>query len=202
MKIVSTNGRILRGGLKIVAADVRRRMGRRKLSEPSASLPRRLRHLRGISLVEMIVYMAVLVVLIGVGYSALYRSLDNAAALRHSTDDIANALHAGEDWRADLRAAGGKIQIENLTDEQILHLPGTRGEVSYRFADQTIFRRLGNNDWSPLLANVKASSFIADPRNKVTAWRWELELQPHTKKLSRVLPLFTFIAVPTGDLPK
>ena len=158
--------------------------------------------LRGLSLIEMLVYMGVLFVIIGVGYSALYRCMDNSTALRHSADDIANALHAGEDWRADLRAAAGNIQIENLPDEQILHLSGTRGEVFYRFADHAIFRRLANNGWSPLLANVKASSFIADPRNKVTAWRWELELQSHAKKLSRVTPLFTFIAVATGDLPK
>lgn len=235
MKMVSTNERTRRGGLKIVAADVRRRMGRRKLNEPSASLPRRLHRaatlnrslsagevgfenfprvshndaaaagtvaLRGISLIEMLVYMGVLFVIIGVGYSALYRCMDNSTALRHSADDIANALHAGEDWRADLRAASGNIQIENLPDEQVIHLSGTRGEVSYRFADHAIFRRLANNGWSPLLANVKDSSFMADPRNKVTAWRWELELQPHTKKLSRVTPLFTFIAVPAGDLPK
>jgi hypothetical protein len=36
----------------------------------------------------------------------------------------------------------------------------------------------------------------------VAVWRWELELQTRTKKVNRVLPLFTFIAVPAGDLPK
>jgi hypothetical protein len=160
------------------------------------------RSTRGISLIEMLVYMGMLVVITGVGFSALYHCLDNSTALRRSADDISNALHTGEDWRADLRAASGKIQIENLPDEQIIHLLGTRGQVSYRFYGNSIFRRLGNNDWSLLLANVNASSFIADARHNVTAWRWELELQPHKKKLSRLQPLFTFIAVPTGESTK
>lgn len=165
------------------------------------SFPRS-RFRQGISLIEMLVYMSVLVVILGVGYSALYRCLDHSRALRRSADDIANALHAGEDWRIDVRAASGNIQLENMRDEQIVRLPGKRGEVSYRFADHTIFRRLGHNEWSPLLADVKASNFVHDQRSQVTAWRWELELQPHARKLASVKPLFTFLAVPTGDPPK
>ena len=158
--------------------------------------------IRGISLIEMLVYMSVLIVIVGVGYTALYRCLDNSNALRRSADDIANALHTGEDWRADVRAADGKIQLESLPDEQILHLPGSRGEVSYRFAANAISRRLGNNEWSPLLANVQTSTFVADTRTKANAWRWEIELQTRTKKFGTVKPLFTFIAVPAGELPK
>ncbi len=150
----------------------------------------------------MLVYMSVLIVIIGVGYTALYRCMDNSNALRRSADDIANALHAGEDWRADVRAAGVKVEVETTPDEQILHLPGTRGDVSYRFAKHAISRRLNNNDWSPLLANVEASTFLADARTNVTAWRWEIELQTRTKKFGSMKPLFTFLAVPTGELPQ
>ena len=154
----------------------------------------------GLMLVELLVYMGVLLVVTGVGFVALYRCMDSSTALKHSSDDIANALHAGEDWRADVRATGANVRLEDLTGEQILHLDGTRREVSYRFADGTIYRRLGDNAWTPLLGNVKSSHFLKDTRQKVTAWRWELELQPHTKKLSRVKPLFTFLAVPTGNV--
>lgn len=157
---------------------------------------------RGISLVEMLVHMSVLIVLIGVGYTALYRCLDNSNALRRSADDIANALHAGEDWRMDVRAAGGKVEVETTPDAQILHLPGARGDVAYRFSDHAISRRLGSNEWSPLLANVQASTFMADARTNATAWRWELELQPRARKFGSVKPLFTFLAVPAGELPK
>ena len=156
----------------------------------------------GIMLVEMLVYMSVLLVIIGVGYAALYNCIDNSAALRHSSDDIVSALHAGENWRADLRSSAGQIQVETTPDEQIVRLRGTHGDVSYRFANNTIFRRLGNNEWSPVLARVKASTFTSESRHNVAAWRWELELQTRTKKVNRVLPLFTFIAVPAGDLPK
>jgi Tfp pilus assembly protein FimT len=157
---------------------------------------------RGISLIEMLVYMSVLLVIIGVGYAALYNCMDYSTALRRSSDDIVNALHTGENWRADLRASAGQIQLESTPDEQIIRLRGTRGEVSYRYANNTIWRRLGNNAWSPVLSRVRASTFAAESRHTVTAWRWELELQTRTNKLSRILPLFTFIAVPAGDLPK
>ena len=156
----------------------------------------------GYSLVELLVYMAVLVVLIGVGYAALYFSMSSSAALRRSGDDIANALRAGEGWRADVRAAGGQIKLETTVDEQIIHLPGPRGEIGYRFATNTIFRRNGNNEWSPFLSNVKASTFISDSRHNAAVWRWELELQPRAKTLGTIRPLFTFLAVPTGDLPR
>lgn len=154
------------------------------------------------TLIEMLVYMGVLFVIIGVGYAALYRSLDNSRALRRSSGDIADALHAGENWRADVRVTRGEIQLLANPDGQILRLPGSRGDVSYRFANNTLFRRLGNNDWSPVLPNVKASSFISETRGNVTAWRWELEMQSRAKKIGQIPPLFTFIAVPAGDLSR
>jgi Tfp pilus assembly protein FimT len=156
----------------------------------------------GISLIEMLVYMSVLLVIMGVGYAALYNCMDYSTTLCRSSDDIVNALHAGENWRADIRAASGRIQLETSQEDQIIRLPGTRGEVSYRFANNTIFRRLGNNEWSQVLARVKTSTFVSDSRRDVAAWRWELELQARTNKFTRILPLFTFVAVPTGELPK
>lgn len=156
----------------------------------------------GISLIEMLVYMSVLLVIMGVGYAALYNCMDYSTGLRRSSDDIVNALHAGENWRADMRVSTGQIQLVTTPDEQMIRLRGTHGEVSYRFANNTLFRRLGNNEWSPVLARVKASTFTSESRHNVAAWRWELELQTRTKKVNRVLPLFTFIAVPAGDLPK
>ena len=156
----------------------------------------------GFSLVELLVYMSVMVVLLGVGYVALYRSMDTTIALRRNGDDIANALRAGENWRADIRAAGGKIQSTNALDEQTITLPGRRGEVSYRFAEHKIFRRVGNSSWSPVLDNVNATTFISESRHDVTVCRWELELQTRTKKLSSIRPLFTFLAVPAGDVSK
>jgi Tfp pilus assembly protein FimT len=165
-------------------------------------VPKRKPSSRAFSLIEVMVYLSVLMVVLAVGYAAMYRSMDNSRALRRSTDDIANALHAGENWRGGVGGARGRIQFRTNDTEQILRLPARRGEVSYRFATNTVFRRIGNNDWSFVLGNVAASSFVSDPRQNVAAWRWELELQTRTKQPGRVRPLFTFIAVPTGDSAK
>lgn len=156
---------------------------------------------RGMALIELLVYMSVLLVLMGVGYAAFYRCLDNTTALRQSSDDIVNALHAGEDWRGDVRKAA-RVRLDSTPAEQILHLFGPHGEVDYRFAANAVSRRIGDNPWSPFLSRVQSTAFVSDSRRDVTAWRWELELQPHKKRISRIRPLFTFIAVPAGDSSK
>jgi hypothetical protein len=157
---------------------------------------------RAYSLLELMVYISVVMVLTGVGYAALYRCMDTSAALRHNADDITAAIHAGERWRRDVRAAGGNMRLETVSEELILHLPGPRSEVSYHFAGKTISRRSGNGAWIPVLSNVKASVFTADTHHRVQAWRWELELQPRKKRLSQIPPLFTFLAVPTNEETK
>ena len=109
------------------------------------------------------------------------------------------ALHAGERWRADVRSAGNQVRLEDTADGQLLHLEGATNEVVYRFSTNAISRRLGAGPWVRLLPNVKSSSMTADPREQVSAWRWELELATRTQgsvKPGRVRPLFTFIAVP------
>lgn len=159
-------------------------------------------HVGGYMLIECLVYISALLILLGLGYAAFYRCLENSVALRRSADDIANALHAGERWRADLRAANGTIRVEGTSRDQILHLPGARGGVAYQFSTNVVLRRVGSGPWTRLLANVKSSSMESDPRPSVVAWRWELELKPRSKRLGRVRPLFTFIAVPERSSTK
>jgi type II secretory pathway pseudopilin PulG len=154
------------------------------------------------TLIEMLVYIGVFTVLSAVGFVALYRSMDHSFALRRSSDDIIDVIHAGDDWRADVRSVQGQILLETNPKEQILHMPGAGREVSYRFATNTIFRRIGENAWSLVLGNVKDSKFTADQRNQITAWRWELELEGRAKRPGRLHPLFTFIAVPLGESTK
>jgi len=161
--------------------------------------------LGGYLLIEALAYIAVLFVVLGVAFTALYRCMDHSIALRRNADDISRALHAGERWRADVRAAGTRTWIETTNQEPVLHLEGPRGDAAYRFADDTVFRRLGNGPWTRLLTNVKSSAMEPDRRQSVTAWRWELELKPRVKgvvKPSRIRPLFTFLAVPqTSAMP-
>jgi hypothetical protein len=150
-------------------------------------------------MVECLVYIGAVFVLLGAGYAAMYRCIENSVSLRRNAEDIVNALHIGERWRADIRAANGQARIESLPGEQVLHLPSGRGEVAYRFSTNTIFRRVGAGQWSRLLQNVKSSEMKSDARRKITAWRWELELQPRARpNAGRLRPLFTFVAVPKG----
>jgi hypothetical protein len=153
-------------------------------------------------MMEALVYIGLVFVVIAAGYTAMYRCTDDSVALRRSADDIARALDAGERWRADVRAAGGHIRLENPAAEPTLVLAEGEKEVAYRFADGTVFRRAGGGTWVRLLTNVKASAMTSDPRQNLTAWRWELELQPRSKgevRPGRIRPLFTFFAVSAGS---
>ena len=123
----------------------------------------------------------------------------DAAALRRSADDIANALHAGDRWRADVRAAGNQVQLEDTAGGQLLRLTGASNEVAYLFATNAISRRFGAGPWLRLLPNVKSSTMKSNPRQDAAAWCWELELATRTQgsvKPGHIRPLFTFIAVP------
>ena len=69
-------------------------------------------------LMECLVYIAVFAILLGGGTAAFYFCWDHSKALIYATDDIASALHAGERWRADVRAATGKITVETTRDRR------------------------------------------------------------------------------------
>jgi len=144
---------------------------------------------------EALVYISVLLVLLGVGFSALYRSIDSSLGLRRNADDITSAVHAGERWRADVRAADSKAWLDKNSPEAILHLPSSRGEIVYRSAPLAVYRRVGSGPWVCALTNVASSIMESDSRQNVIAWRWELELQ-HRAKGSYIRPLFTFTSVP------
>jgi hypothetical protein len=143
--------------------------------------------------------MSMLVVVMTLGYAAMYKSMDASTGLRRNASDITQALDAGERWREDVRTATQSPRVERISDEEsLLHIPQANGEVTYRFASNNISRRVGSADWVPALEHVNTSTFISDPREKVTAWKWEIELQPYRKSLTRLHPLFTFLAVPTN----
>jgi hypothetical protein len=168
------------------------------LAPRAAPRSRRQRSPGSFSLIEVIVYVAVLAVLMGIGYGVLVQSITNSLAFRRSTDDIARVLRAGEKWRSDVRASTD-VRLEAGPGEQILHVHGARGEISYRSATNCLYRRDLDRGWTPVLMNVKATGFVRDSRQHVTAWRWELELQKRSRQHGTVQPLFTFIAVPTGN---
>jgi hypothetical protein len=168
-----------------------------KTKPAPTSSPRQAR--LGFTLVEVLAYMALLFVIIGLGYAAVYNCMDHSLVLRGNAEDITRALDAGERWRSDVRAADLAIRVETSETNQVLYLRGKQGEVDYSFKSGEVRRRVGSGPWTLILANAKASTMQAEHRQYVTVWRWELELLPRSKAKvvpGRILPLFTFQAVP------
>jgi hypothetical protein len=156
------------------------------------------RRAAGILLIECLVYLAVFTVLTGVGLAAFYVCWDHSQALVMATDDIASALRAGECWRADVRAATGKISVETSAAGEVVRIPEAGRSISYRFASGEVRRQDSASAHSELLlAKVNSSQMQVATREGVTAWRWELELVP--RRPDTQLPLlFTFEAAQTN----
>jgi hypothetical protein len=154
----------------------------------------------GITLIECLVYISLVFVVLGLATTAFYRCFDNMKALRRNADDITTTLHAGELWRADIRAATKPVTFDDA--EQILRIPRSDREVAYRFSETQILRR-ANADapWVVILPRVEKSQMQTDARPQVTAWRWELELKT-LRQPATIRPLFTFTAVPGAQIPQ
>jgi type II secretory pathway component PulJ len=152
---------------------------------------------RGFTLIEMLVYMSLAFLVLGLASAAMYKSMDASAGLRRNSTDIARALSAGEQWRDDVRHAAAPPRLEKSGETEIIfHIPLSHSEVAYAFSSNAVIRRVGDGNWVPVLEHVKDSNFTEDQRQKVLAWRWEVELQSYRKAMTRTRPLFTFIAVP------
>ena len=149
---------------------------------------------QGIMLIEALAYIAVLVLVLGVGGALLYRSWSNNIAMRRNADDITRTINAGELWRTDVRSATGPISSR---DGHELHIPRARGEIIYAFANGTVSRKASGQQ-PRTLARVASSQMQLDRRTQVSGWRWEVELQ-HNRKDLQFRPLFTFEAVASHE---
>ena len=148
----------------------------------------------GFSLLECMVYLAVLFVILSLASAAFIRTSDNSRHLAENSAMILRVLRAGEQWRADVRAATAPPRSEEAAQGARLHLPLTGGEVIYLFTANTVWRAgAPPGTTNLLLAGVKSSRMMGEPRQGVQAWRWELELAA-PQKAARVKPLFTFQA--------
>lgn len=151
----------------------------------------------GLCLVECLVYIGVLAVIIAVAGAAYARVLDHVRHTRRVAADISRALDAGERWRADVRRLTAPPRLVEEGSLQALHLPAGTNEIVYFFDGSNVVRRVNATpDWAAFLPRVKASRFLPDPRQHVSAWRWEIELQPGPRH-GHLAPLFSFTAVPS-----
>jgi hypothetical protein len=155
----------------------------------------------GIMLVECLVYIAVFFVVLSLAFGAMHRAWLAHKALRRNANDITAALLVGEQWRADVRRAVAPLETRAEPDGTVTIIRCAEGTVTYRFGGGELIRETTS---PPLrtthLRNVNSSQMTADPRQNVTAWRWELELKV-ARKNAKTRPLFSFTAVPGGGKP-
>ncbi len=149
-------------------------------------------------MIECLVYLAVFSILLGLGTSALFLCWDQTKAVAYATNDIESALRAGEHWRADVRAATGTISVETTASGQVVTIPEAGKEICYRLAAGELWRQTSPQSVSQLLLpKVNRSQMQSDPRGRVAAWRWELQLGERRRETH--LPLvFTFEAAPNA----
>jgi len=150
---------------------------------------------RGILLIDCLAYMALLAIILTMAFMAFYRAMEHARNLSRNAADIARALHAGEQWRADVRASTRPPRLETVGDEPLLRLVDDAREVNYAFRAGGVLRQsLPNTNWVELLPRVASSRMFEERRQHVGVWRWELELKGG-QKVARVRSLFSFQAV-------
>ena len=142
--------RKIRKSLKINQGIVRF-MGRRVLFPSS-------RRAGAFSLLECLVYVAMLMVIMALLSTVYYHADWNHRNLNRNAADIVRALQAGERWREDVRLASGPIQPGPGGAGQELSIPHTNGLVRYAFRDGAVWRQAGQPArWQEALAGVSNS---------------------------------------------
>jgi Tfp pilus assembly protein PilE len=140
---------------------------------------------RGYTLIECVTYIAVLATVLMLAYPVFHRGAKGCADLRRNAEQIVQATRAGERWREDMRHATGPVRLEG----EALRIPQGGVEIVYSFDSATV-RRGG----AEVLRGVKSSRMRSDQRQRVVAWRWEVELAS-VESPPRMRPLFSFTTV-------
>jgi hypothetical protein len=148
----------------------------------------------GILLIECMVYIFVFAILLGIGTAAFYFCWDHTRAVIFTASEVESVLRAGEGWRADVRAATGKISVETTAAGETVRIPAGEKEIIYRCAGGSLSREIpAQKNSRQVFEKVKASEMTTELRDGVTAWRWELELTPRRQE-ARFPLRFTFEA--------
>ncbi len=148
---------------------------------------------RGFTLLELMVYIALLALFLNVSFDVFFSYEKSSKELRQNAADLVQVLRAGERWRSDVRASVEPPRLSETAQGWSFEIPQKNGAVVYEFADG-ILRRKADQKWTRVLAGLKSSAIHQDVRQRVTSWRWELELKSKPKR-GAVQPLFTFESV-------
>jgi hypothetical protein len=152
---------------------------------------------RGLLLMECLVYLSLWFVIVGVGFGLFYQVYSQAKHLARTADDIGRVLKAGERWRQEVRAselAPRWQSTESGVGDELL-LGGETTWVAYRCTTTNLLRRTAADpEWREFLGGLKACALHCDERGPVVSWRWEIEIQARVPRPS-IRPRFTFQAV-------
>jgi hypothetical protein len=159
--------------------------------------PHRTAKVRGVMLVEALVYMLLIIFVIGMAAAVFFEALRHTREVSGFAEDVARTLRAGERWREDVRHSTGPIERLNTAEGFEWHIPGEPGPVIYRLAEDALSRYESEETAATLLTGVKWSRMEMDEGGQVVSWRWELELRRRNERV-RTPALFTFQAAPFG----
>lgn len=152
----------------------------------------------GVTLIEMLVYFALLFAVMACVTAAFFQCWNDSRALHRNATDILQALHGGDQWRADVRAATGPVKLTDTTNGEQLRVATSKGDVVYTLVNGELRRQAPGDSVSRVwLDHVKSSHMEPDPRSNIAALRWELEWQS-SRRTAKFHPLFTFEAVLGG----
>jgi hypothetical protein len=134
---------------------------------------------------------------LGLAFAAFYDYWSATDAFGRNAADITRSLHAGEQWRADIRAASGPVEATASNGVQTLRIPTPAGSILYTFSNSELRRNAPPAGDVPILSHIKSSQMQLESRAGLSVCRWELELLPR-KHDPKLRALFTFAAVPRG----
>ncbi len=156
---------------------------------------------RGVLLVELLMYLALLLMFSTLAFQTFHRARQQSADIQRQSREISLALRAGERWRADVRQA--TLAPEWIPSAwrkaTVLRLTTPTGHIDYFFEGSRVWRKVGDAPKEKILFNVKSSKMIDDSRGSVPALRWELEIKTQSGRRAQTQPLFTFLAVPNSQ---
>jgi hypothetical protein len=150
-------------------------------------------------LIECMVYIAVVVIVLGLAFALFYTCSDHYVGLRRNAEDVTRALHAGERWREDIRLATAPAAYVESDARPMWRIPQRETAVFYLYDAGSIWRFSSSNSVpEEVLGRVLSSDMRSEARQEVPCCAWTVELKSQ-RKVPQVRPVFHFLAVPQGE---
>jgi len=162
-------------------------------------LLRRPTNRRGISLVEMLVYIACLTIFLSVISMAMWRLWTSHALLNERANGLMKILNSGELLRDDVRRSESVPLLQQISGYEGILLERNGRKFDYRIVDGEL-HRVENGQVEILAKNIVSSKIVEERRNELVYLRWEVEVR--LTRASGKTQAFTFMAVPSAPREK